>query len=129
MPRYVVERIFLMLNEAGKSVNGASILGIGVGYKGGTEDTRESAGLKVLATLQQRRANVTYHDPLVPETIFGGQTYRSKPLTNEMLRSQDLVVVLVPQTGVDWEMLEREAPMILDCCNAFGKKNDKVTRL
>jgi nucleotide sugar dehydrogenase len=129
MPRYVVERIFLMLNEAGKTVKGSAILGVGVGYKGGTEDTRESAGLKVLSTLQQRGAHTEFHDPLVPSADFGGQGHASQPLTPELLRSQDLVVVLAPQTGVDWELIEREALMVLDCCNAFGKRNDKIVRL
>ena len=119
MPRYTVERISLMLNDAGKSIRNAKILGVGVAYKGGTEDTRESAGQKVLASLLVRGADVSYHDPLVPEVDIGGTHLSSQPLTKEMLAEQDLVVVLIPQVGVDWNLIV-DAPLVLDCCNALG---------
>lgn len=125
MPRYTVERISLMLNDAGKSVRGARILGIGVAYKGGTEDTRESAGEKVLASLLLRGADVSYHDPLVPNLDIGGKKLTSVDLDPGFLAAQDLVVILVPQTGVDWNAVA-EAPLVFDCCNALG---GRVARL
>ena len=118
MPRYTVERISLMLNDAGKSVRDAKILGIGVAYKGGTEDTRESAGEKVLASLLLRGAEVTYHDPLVPQVDIGGRALTSLALDEATLAEQDIVVVLVPQLGVDWNLVAT-APLVLDCCNAL----------
>jgi len=119
MPRYTVERISLMLNDTGKSIRNAKILGVGVAYKGGTEDTRESPGQKVLASLLLRGADVAYHDPLVPEVDVGGTHLTSQPLTPELLGEQDLVVVLIPQLGVDWNLVA-DAPLVLDCCNALG---------
>lgn len=129
MPRYTVDRISLLLNDAGKSVRNAKILGVGVAYKGGTEDTRESAGEKVLATLILRGATVNYHDPLVPSFDVGGKPMESVTLTEDLLRDQDLVVVLVPQTGVDWELIANEAPMVLDCCNALKRRRPNIARL
>ena len=120
MPRYTVERISLMLNDTGKSIRNACILGIGVAYKGGTEDTRESAGHKVLTSLINRGARVNYHDPLVPSVDVGGTRLDSVPLTKEQLAEQDLVVALIPQVGVDWSLIADHAPLVLDCCNALG---------
>lgn len=119
MPRYTVERISLMLNDAGKSIRNARILGIGVAYKGGTEDTRESAGQRILASLLLRGAEISYHDPLVPEIDIGGKTLTSVRLDASAVAQSDLVVVFVPQTGIDWDLVANAA-LALDCCNALG---------
>jgi UDP-N-acetyl-D-glucosamine dehydrogenase len=129
MPRYVVERIGFLLNDMGKAIRGSRVLSVGVAYKGGTEDTRGSAALKVLSILQRRGAEVAYHDPLVPEVEVEGSTLRSVPLDRDTLQGQDLVVTLIPQTGVDWDLVAREASAVLDCCNALRRRGPGVTRL
>lgn len=129
MPRYVVERIGSLLNDVHKSIRGSRVLGIGAAYKGGTEDTRGSPALKVLSLLASRGADVSYHDPLVAEAAVDGTTLRSVELTPDAVRSHDLTVVLIPQTGVDWDLLVREAPCILDCCNALRRTGPNVQRL
>jgi UDP-N-acetyl-D-glucosamine dehydrogenase len=129
MPRYVVERASLLLNEMGKSVKDARILAIGVAYKGGTEDTRESSGEKVIAALKKRGADVSYHDPLVPTWELGDEKMESVTMDARLLSETDLVIVLVPQTGVDWDLLRKEASKILDCCNALGGRGGPVVRL
>jgi UDP-N-acetyl-D-glucosamine dehydrogenase len=129
MSRYVVERISVMLNEHGKAVRDAKILGIGMAYKGGTEDTRGSPGVNVLGRLAKRGAIVSYHDPLVPEVSVLGEPIPSTSLTAEALRDQDVVIVFVPQIGINWELVARDAPLVLDCCNALGKRGGNVMRL
>ncbi len=128
MPRYVLERISILLNERGKPIKGSKILGVGVAYKGGTEDTRESAGIKVLSVLAERGAEVAYHDPLVPEVKLNGRTLRTTSLGKGTLAEFDVVVVLVPQEKVDWELIA-DAPLVFDCCNALGKRGPNVIRL
>jgi UDP-N-acetyl-D-glucosamine dehydrogenase len=129
MPRYVVERVGSLLNDIHKSVRGSRILGIGAAYKGGTEDTRGSPALKVLSVLAARGAEVSYHDPMVAQAEIHGRTLRSAPLSPETIREQDLIVILTPQVGVDWDLLVREAQCILDCCNALRRKGATVRRL
>jgi UDP-N-acetyl-D-glucosamine dehydrogenase len=129
MPRYVVERVGSLLNDIHKSVRGSRILGIGAAYKGGTEDTRGSPALKVLSVLAARGAEVSYHDPMVAQAEIHGRTLRSTPLSPEAIREQDLIVILTPQVGVDWDLLVREAQCILDCCNALRRKGATVRRL
>jgi UDP-N-acetyl-D-glucosamine dehydrogenase len=129
MSRHVVERVSWLLNEHGKATRGARILGIGVAYKGGTDDTRHSAGLKVLAALADRGARITYHDPQVPEVAFRGRSLRSVALTATNLGNQDLVVVLVPQEGVDWGLIAAKSPLVLDCCNALKRRTRRIRRL
>lgn len=129
MPRHIVERISLILNDEGKSVRGATILGVGVAYKGGTEDTRDSPGVKILGALASRGAEIQYHDPLVGEVEIAEGTLRSRALTPEALHTADLVVIFVPQRDVDWQLIVSEGVRVFDCCNALGRSDDKITRL
>jgi UDP-N-acetyl-D-glucosamine dehydrogenase len=129
MPRHVVERATLLLNREKHSVNGARILGIGIGYKAGVEDTRESAGIKILEALIERGAEVTYHDPLVATQVIGGSEMASQPLTPESVSSQDLIIIFVPQVEVDWDLLVNSARLVFDCCRAIRQKDPKVVRL
>ncbi|HVF54323.1 MAG TPA: nucleotide sugar dehydrogenase [Actinomycetota bacterium] len=129
MPRHVVERVSLLLNDMGKAVKGAKVLGVGVAYKGGTEDRRGSPGLIVLSELRKRGADVSYLDPLVPEAIIAGENQHSIVADPDTIAAQDLLVVLAPQIEVPWEALERSARMILDCCNAYGRTGGKIVRL
>ena len=66
MPNWVISKIEQALNDRCKAVNGSRILVIGVAYKKDTNDTRESPGLEIYASLEKRGAIVSYHDPFVP---------------------------------------------------------------
>lgn len=130
MPRHVIERLSSLLNDSGKPIRGSKVLGIGAAYKGGTEDTRESSGLKILERLWVRGAEVGYHDPLVPEVeIEGAGSLRSTPLTAEALRGRDVVVIFVPQSGIDWDLIAEHAPLVFDCCNALRRTGESIHRL
>ncbi len=129
MPRYVVERITLGLNDLGLAVKGARVLGVGIAYKGGTEDLRGSPGLKVLTMLKERGAVVDYHDPLVPSLVLGDTQVESIEPTSVALDGYDIVVALAKQDDVDWGELQRGSRLILDCCNAFPVDSEKVVRL
>ncbi len=72
MPYFCLEKIERALNDVGKPVNGSRILLVGVSYKPGVGDLRESPALKILELLRARGGDVAYHDPHVPElTQFG----------------------------------------------------------
>lgn len=129
MPRYVAERVSLLLNDQGKSVRNAKILAIGVSYKPGTEDTREAGALKVLNRLAKQGAEISYHDPLVSTVLIDGRSYESAALDEGQLGSQDIIVILVAQVGVDWEAISSGAKLVLDCCNALGRSTERIFRL
>src|SRR3954454_6049636 len=63
MPEYCVERIVRALNEVGKAVNGTRITLLGMSYKGGVGDMRESPALKIGGLLLGLGADLVYHDP------------------------------------------------------------------
>ena len=70
-----------------------------------------------------------YHDPLVETVMLGNEQRSSVGLTPELLQEQDLVLVLVAQQDVDWELIAKEASLVFDCCNALQRKGDNVVRL
>jgi UDP-N-acetyl-D-glucosamine dehydrogenase len=129
MPRHVVERSALLLNGIGKAVRGSKILGVGIAYKGGTEDMRGSAAIKVLNELKGRGAEVCYHDPLVPEIEMDDRKLRSVEITSELFENVDLTVIFVDQLQVNWEILASGQYPVLDCCNALRVRSPKIERL
>jgi UDP-N-acetyl-D-mannosaminuronate dehydrogenase len=128
MPRHVVGRASLLLNREGKAVKGARILGVGVAYKGGTEDTRGAPGLKVLDQLAKQGAKVSYLDPLVPQVAINGAVMTSVG-SGEDVSQYDLVITLIPQHDVDWERISKNCRLALDCCRVLSVTDDRVERL
>ena len=112
MPYHCVEKIERSLNDAGKPVRGSRVAILGVSYKSGIGDTRESPALKILRLLDERGADLVYHDPHVPELI-GPPARRSEPL-DEALETCDLAVIVTHHPEVDLDTVIRKAPRVLD---------------
>ena len=66
MPRYVVEKITDALNRSRKSIRGSRIHVLGVAYKAGVNDIRESPALIVMRILAEKGAVLSYSDPYIP---------------------------------------------------------------
>jgi UDP-N-acetyl-D-glucosamine dehydrogenase len=109
-PHFCVERIERALNEAGKAVNGSQVLLIGASYKPGVGDTRESPSLKIMRLLGELGAELSYHDPHVPELRDFG--LRSVPL--EEARSADAVAIVTAHPEIDYEKLVADAQLVVD---------------
>lgn len=60
-----------MLSDQGKGLAGATVLVLGVAYKPGVEDVRESPALEIIEGLRSGGARVRYHDPFVPLLTLG----------------------------------------------------------
>jgi UDP-N-acetyl-D-glucosamine dehydrogenase len=114
MPEYVVSRVGDALNEAGKPLKGSRVLCIGVAYKPGVDDLRESPALEVLDRLTKRGASVSYHDPLVAQVELRDSRLHSERMTENLLEQQDCVVVLTAHPGLDVRMLVRCAQLVFD---------------
>ena len=121
MPYYVVSKAVDALNEKGKSVKGSRILILGVAYKRGIDDVRESPALAIMKLLQEKGANITYNDPHVPRLrpmrkyMF---TMTSKPVTEKLLRQTDLVMIITDHPEYDFRWIVDHASLIMDTRNA-----------
>ncbi len=122
MPEYWVGRVVDGLNERGKAVRGSRVLVLGVAYKKDIEDIRESPALDVIRLLQQRGADVEYHDPHVPRFREDGVELVSLPLTAEILRRADCVVIVTDHTAIDYALVAREAALIVDTRHVLPRR-------
>ncbi len=127
MPQFCVAKIARALNSRRTALNGSRVLLVGVSYKADVNDTRESPSLRIIELLRADGADVVYHDPHVPELAKQGM--RSVPLDAEALRRSDVTVVVTAHSGVDWAMVAREAPLVVDLRNVVPETDGKVWRL
>ncbi|MCL5887089.1 MAG: nucleotide sugar dehydrogenase [Actinobacteria bacterium] len=124
MPYYVIERLMDALNRHRKSLNGSRVLVLGVAYKPDISDMRESPAIIVTELLAQKGAEVVYHDPHVPTFSAGGVTIPKVELTAEEVSSADVVLVITNHSGVDYDLVLREAALVLDTRNALKIDGD-----
>lgn len=121
MPAYVIAKLTDALNERGKSLNGARILILGVSYKRDIDDDRESPAFKLMELLQQKHAEVSYHDPYVP-VLKRSRRYdfqlESVPLTEQELARADAVVIATDHSLFDYELIVRASRLVIDTRNA-----------
>jgi UDP-N-acetyl-D-glucosamine dehydrogenase len=111
MPYFCLEKIERALNDQRKAVRGSRIVVMGVSYKAGVGDVRESPALKIIDLLVARGAEVRYHDPYVPELPGVGLRNMELP---EALEDADLVAIVTAHPGIDHESIVRSAPAAVD---------------
>ena len=120
MPAYVVQLLTDALNDRKKPVRGSRILVLGVAYKPGVGDVRESPAVEIIELLQAKGAEVAYVDPHVPEFTVGRARLASLAWETADLGSWDLVLILTNHPGFDLKRVVREASLVLDTRNATG---------
>jgi UDP-N-acetyl-D-glucosamine dehydrogenase len=132
MPEYVAQTVADLLNEDRLAVNGANVLVLGMAYKANVSDLRESPSLDVIRLLSAKGAQVTYHDPHVPEVGLEGGTAKSIELSDEALAAADLVVILTNHSAVDYDRVVAKAHRVYDTRNAtrnVKEGREKVRKL
>src|SRR5664279_1610047 len=111
MPYHCVAKAQRALNDRGMSVKGARVAVIGVSYKPGVGDVRESPALKIMELLGGLGAEVIYHDPHVPSLPESG--LQSTPL-EQALADADLALIVTAHPGVDHDLIARRARLVVD---------------
>jgi UDP-N-acetyl-D-glucosamine dehydrogenase len=120
MPSFVVRKVADCLNDVGKAVKGSRVLVLGVAYKKDIDDLRESPAMDVIRLLQEKGADVQYHDPFCPVIKDDGHTpvhnlpLRSVPLTDAVLADSDVVVVVTDHSEVDYARVAQKARLVVD---------------
>lgn len=120
MPDFVIERAMLVLNRQGIALKGSKILLMGVAYKQDIDDYRESPALKIIEILEKHGAVVEYNDPFIPSFKYNGREYFSVDLTEEKLKSADLVIITTMHSNYDYELIQENSRAIFDTKNAMA---------
>ena len=128
MPYFCRSLISQALNHgAEKSLKGSRMLLLGVAYKADIGDMRESPALKLIELLRTAGAELSYHDPHVPELPeLGMSSVELDP------GAYDAVVVVTAHSSIDYEKLVEDAQLVVDLRNATklgGRVNGKVWKL
>ena len=128
MPNRVVDTLVKATNRRlNLSVNAVRVLVLGVAYKKGVEDIRESPALKIMRMLTKLGVNWSYHDPYVPE-IRETHGYpelegvRSVALTPEVLEGFDVALVCTDHDEVDYAAVGKSVRLVVDTRNAFRRR-------
>jgi UDP-N-acetyl-D-glucosamine dehydrogenase len=80
---------------------------VGVSYKPGVGDLRESPALRIMRLLREQGAELSYYDDYVPHLPDLG-------LESEWPDDADCVVIVTAHPELDVERLVREAPLVVD---------------
>jgi UDP-N-acetyl-D-glucosamine dehydrogenase len=130
MPDYVVQKVNEALNTKEKSINGSRILVLGLAYKKNVDDLRESPSMELIDVLMDKGALVEYCDPYfssIPETRKHQIELNSKALSTKVLQSMDLVLLATDHDDFDYNLIEKEAKLIVDTRGRF-KNSEKVVK-
>jgi UDP-N-acetyl-D-glucosamine dehydrogenase len=125
MPDYVVNQAAAALNTVKKPVNGSKILILGLAYKAGVDDDRESPSYVLMDLFQERGAEVSYYDPYVP-VIRPTREHphrtgaKSVPWNAPTIQGFDLVVIATKHQCVNYNELAEWAAAIVDTRNAMA---------
>ncbi|MFQ5628502.1 MAG: nucleotide sugar dehydrogenase [bacterium] len=134
MPYYVLDLIIRSLSMQGSAISTAKLLMLGVAFKKNVDDIRNSPAIKIIELLHARGSqNLAYNDPWVPELHVNDKTFKSKALTEHLLKESDCVIITTDHDKYDFDFIARHAKLIVDTRNATkGMDNEvmkKVVRL
>ena len=111
MPIYVAERALALVKGSKAS---PKVLIMGVAYKPGVGDVRETPASALRAALVARGGEVAWVDPLVP--LWEG----TKPVNEAW--DCDVAIVATNQPGLDVKSLLARGIPVLDCTNNYGEQ-------
>lgn len=133
MPRYVLERTMLAMNEHKKAMNGSKVLVVGLAYKPDVDDMRESPTFKIFDLLNEVGADVSFYDSYIPEILptrqhiqYTGQ--KSIEWKKEIIEAYDAVVISTNHSDINYAELAQWNNCIVDTRNAMKDvlpKNEK----
>ncbi len=111
MPRFCADKVARALNEHAKPVRGSRVAILGVSYKAGVGDMRESPALRIIQLLGDAGAEIVYHDDHVPELPEFGL---ASVALEDALEGSDVAVVVTAHPGLDIDLVLERAPLVVD---------------
>lgn len=131
MPGYVMKKIALALNDRQKSVKGSKVLVLGISYKKNIDDMRESPSVFLMEKLRDDGAVVSYSDPHVldfPKMREHHFELSSVALTPEVVASYDCVVLATDHDKFDYEMIGKNAKILVDTRGKYRKQQPNLVK-
>jgi len=131
MPEWVISKTMDALNDRGKSLKGSKVLVLGIAYKKNVDDMRESPAVELMKLLEEKGAIVDYSDPHVP--TFPKMRYyafdlSSVSITPESIKDYDLVLLATDHAAFDYELIKKNASLIVDTRGIYKGKETNIVK-
>ena len=131
MPDWVINKLMLALNEAGKSLKNSKILVLGIAYKKNVDDMRESPSVAMMEILREKGAIIDYYDPHVP--VFPKMRehkfdLKSIDLSVENIKKYDCVLLAADHDKFDYDFIEKNSKLIIDTRGRYSKDSANVVK-
>ena len=132
MPKYVIQRAMMALNDQGKALRGARIVLVGLAYKKNVDDDRESPTYALWDELERHGAEVSYFDPFCPEirpSREHGHLTGIRGLQEADLASggHDAAIIATAHDTVDHDALGKHFPLVIDTRGVCHPAKNVVT--
>ncbi len=125
MPHYVRDLILRALSENGKAVKESKILFLGVAFKKGVDDIRNSPAIRVMELLSEiGEPEIEYSDPFVDKIQFNGTQLVNRSIDSNSISEYDCVVITTDHDEFDRTMIAKNANVIVDTRNTL--RNYKI---
>tara|TARA_B100000902_G_scaffold243773_1_gene230797 strand:+ start:775 stop:2076 length:1302 start_codon:yes stop_codon:yes gene_type:complete len=125
---FIIKKIIKNLRSKKITFAKSKILILGVSYKKGIDDFRESASIKLINRLSKKGIKmISIHDPYVEDKISIKKIQKIKLLNPKVLKSFDITVLMTDHDLFDYDLIKENAKLIIDCRGRFEVK-DNVQR-
>jgi UDP-N-acetyl-D-glucosamine dehydrogenase len=131
MPSYVLKKIAKALNDRTKSIKDSKFLILGISYKKNVDDMRESPSVILMEKLRDEGGKIDYSDPHVP--VFPKMREHqfdlsSVKLTAEIIKSYDCVVLTTDHDKFDYDLILKNATLIVDTRGKYREHYPHLVR-
>jgi len=128
---FQTERLLNLLKEKIGELNGKTITVLGLAFKSGTDDIRESQSIKLIKSLHEKGAIIKCYDPVAVENAKNELKDYSNieyfDIYEDALANADAAVIMT-----DWDIISSidysefiklmKNPVVIDCCRIYDKK-------
>ena len=123
MPRYVIQRTILALNQRGQTLQGRRVLLVGLAYKKNVDDPRESPTFVLWEELEKLGAKVSYADPFFERVPHSREHERFAGIPGVNLAALkpgdfDVAIIATAHDSVDHNALAQQVGLVVDTRNA-----------
>lgn len=131
MPQWVINKVADALNDRARSIKNSKVLVLGIAYKKDVDDMRESPSVKLMELLRDKGADVSYSDPHVP--VFPKMRehhfdLKSEKISAETIASYDVVLLATNHKAFDYELIQKNAKLIVDTRGVYLEPMPNVVK-
>ena len=122
---FIIKKILKNLKIQKLPLNKSKILILGLSYKKNLDDIRESASIKIINKLLAKGIkNISAYDPYTIHKILNKKIHKIKSLTPKVIKNFDIVVLMTDHDLFDYDLIENNAKLIIDCRGRLKVKNN-----